>query len=124
MASIKFCKKCDNKYYHEISENKLMYYCRVCGYRDDQLTNEALCVLNTQFTSGKQNFDHIINKYTKYDPTLPRIMIHCPNDQCKSNKEKEDQTTEAIYVRYDNVNLKFLYICTECEHKWKTDDTK
>jgi DNA-directed RNA polymerase subunit M/transcription elongation factor TFIIS len=119
--SIQFCKRCDNKYYHKINNNSLVYYCRVCGYEDtDSISNEAMCVLNTQFQKGaNQDFDHVVNRYTKYDPTLPKIMIKCPNDDCKTNEsKKEDATTEAIYLRYDNVNLKYLYICTVCETKW------
>jgi DNA-directed RNA polymerase subunit M/transcription elongation factor TFIIS len=133
--SIRFCSQCDNKYYHIIdSEGKLAYYCRVCGFQDANISNEALCVLNTQFQNGNsQNLDNIVNRYTKYDPTLPKIVVKCPNDQCstnssyKKNKKDDDEkegVTDAIYVRYDNVNLKYLYICTVCEHKWKTDDTR
>lgn len=122
--SIQFCKRCDNKYYHRISNNSLVYFCRVCNYEDtESISNEAMCVLNTKFKKGAQDFDHIVNRYTKYDPTLPKIMIKCPNDECKTNSnQKEDAVTEAIYLRYDNVNLKYLYICTTCETKWTNNN--
>ena len=99
--------------------NKIIYYCRNCKYKDENLTEEGICVLNTQLKKGEQNFNHIINKYTKQDPTLPRIYnIKCPNKECKSNVE--DTKTEVIYMRYDDDNLKYLYICVDCDTVWKT----
>jgi len=122
---MKFCVKCDNMYYIGISaddNNILTYYCRNCGHKDETITDEGVCVLNSQIKKGEQKFNHIINKYTKLDPTLPRIYnIKCPNTECKTNKEAEEKC-EVIYMRYDDDNLKYLYICTECDTTWKTND--
>ena len=121
-STIRFCSQCDNKYYHSIEENQLKYYCRVCGNTETNVSKEALCVLDTQFQKDALNFDHLVNRYTKYDPTLPHIFLRCPSDSCKTNTGAEpSHVTDAIYIRYDNRNLKFLYICTECDYKWKTD---
>lgn len=128
VSSIRFCTKCDNKYYHRITENALVYHCRVCGFQDPNISNDAFCVLDTQIQSGVQNFDHIVNRYTKFDPVLPHLFVRCPNDVCKTNtdnaSDKSKQITDAIFIRYDDSKLKFLYICTECDTKWKTDDIK
>lgn len=119
---MKFCTKCDNMYYIGINvtdPNKIIYYCRNCKYKDEDLSEEGVCVLNTQLKKGEQKFNHIINKYTKLDPTLPRIYnIKCPNKECKSNID--DKNAEIIYMRYDDDNLKYLYICVECDTVWKT----
>ena len=123
---MKFCVKCDNMYYIGISiddPNKLTYYCRNCKHKDETLTEEGVCVLNTQLKQGEQKFNHIINKYTKLDPALPRIYnVKCPNAECKTNKSEEKIPAEVIYVRYDDDNLKYLYICSECDTTWKTND--
>jgi len=123
---MKFCEKCDNMYYIGVDAedpNKLTYYCRNCKHRDTSITEESLCVLNTQLRRGEQKFNHIINKYTKLDPTLPRIYnVLCPNPECKTNATVEKKPTEVIYVRYDDDNLKYLYICVECDTTWKTDE--
>ena len=120
---MKFCVKCENMYYIGISvddPNQLTYYCRNCRHKDETITEEGVCVLNAQFKKGEQKFNHIINQYTKLDPTLPRIRnLKCPNAECKFNKE--DKTAEVIYVRYDDDNLKYLYICVECDTTWKTN---
>jgi DNA-directed RNA polymerase subunit M/transcription elongation factor TFIIS len=105
--------------------NQLMYYCRNCGANDDQLVSESLCVLETNFKRGEQKFNHIINEYTKKDPTLPRIYnVKCPNGGCKTNEETHKLAAEVIYMRYDDENMKYLYICVECDTVWKTDDNK
>jgi len=123
---MKFCSQCDNMYYIGISEtdgNKMIYYCRNCGNKDENTTEEGICVLNTQFRKGGQNFNHMINPYTKLDPTLPRIYnVKCPNLQCKTNEEANKTPAEVIFMRYDDDNMKYLYICVECDTTWKTDD--
>jgi DNA-directed RNA polymerase subunit M/transcription elongation factor TFIIS len=127
---MKFCEKCENMYYIGVNaedQNKLTYYCRNCKYVDETITEDKLCVLNTQFKKGEQKFNHIINKYTKLDPTLPRIYnVKCPNVECKTNHKTNEGTgevqAEVIYVRYDDDNLKYLYICAECDTTWKTSD--
>ena len=111
-----FCIKCHNMYYIRVAaedSNTLVYYCRNCGYVDDQLTAENICVSKTQLKRTKQKFNHIINNYTKLDPTLPRInTIKCPNAACDSNKEGD---REVIYLRYDDVNMKYVYLCAKCD---------
>jgi len=118
-STIRFCSNCNNKYYHNIDNNELKYYCRVCGNVENNIAKEALCVLDTQFQKESNNFDHLVNKYTKLDPTLPHIYLQCPSETCKTNESKK--ITDAIYIRYDHQRMKFLYICTECDHKWKNE---
>ena len=122
---MRFCVKCDNMYYIGVSvddPNQLTYYCRNCKHKDETVTEEGLCVLNSQLKKGEQKFNHIINEYTKLDPTLPRIYnMKCPNSECKTNKE-DNKNAEIIYIRYDDNNLKYLYMCTECDTTWKTNE--
>lgn len=122
---MKFCNNCDNMFYISISSldsNKMIYYCRNCGNTDDNTMNDSLCVLNTNLQKGEQTFNHIVNKYTKYDPTLPRIYnVKCPNPNCQSNVDA-DGKPEVVYMRYDDANMKYIYICTICDTNWKTND--
>tara|TARA_Y100000590_G_C15385872_1_gene888197 strand:+ start:97 stop:486 length:390 start_codon:yes stop_codon:yes gene_type:complete len=124
-----FCPKCGNMYYLRLTkdadeqENALIYYCRKCGNEDDSLVSN----LNNLYVSKTNikkttNYKNIINKYTKLDPTLPRITnIDCPNQDCDSNRKddsKEDK--EILYIRYDDTNMKFIYLCSICDTIWDT----
>jgi len=103
--------------------NKLIYYCRNCGNKDTTLSVENVTVLKVQLKKSEQEFGHIINKYTKLDPTLPRVSnILCPNGECGTNTHEHDKTREIIYIRYDDVNMKYVYMCSTCDTVWKTED--
>lgn len=119
-----FCNVCSNMYYIRINAdepNKLVYYCRKCGNEDSLLASQNVCVSKTQIKKSEQSFNHIINKYTKLDPTLPRINnILCPNHDCPTNKDGKDR--EIIYIRYDDVNMKYVYLCSDCDHVWKVNE--
>ena len=133
-----FCSVCANMYYISITpENELQYYCRHCGHVDDTIASENICVskLNVKHTTTPQTFSQVVNKYTKLDPTLPRInTIRCPNDECPSNRkssgpagggagggDKKEKKSEVIYLRYDDTNLKYVYLCAKCDKVWNTE---
>jgi DNA-directed RNA polymerase subunit M/transcription elongation factor TFIIS len=160
-----------------------------------------------QLLTSEKKYTHIVNEYTKYDPTLPRInTIKCPNQECSSNgfaggvgktaskaaskaaekaaskleekatkaaskaaekatkaaekaaskaadkkktgleqvleqqeeieeaqaeqQEKAQTLVEAsgennrevIYIRYDDINMKYVYLCVHCDTTWRTDN--
>jgi hypothetical protein len=107
------------------NSNELTYYCRNCNNVDATVEEEGGCVLNVQMKQTEQKFKHIVNEYTKFDPTLPRIHnVKCPNTECVTNVDDKSKPTEIIYVRYDDSNLKYLYICVDCDTTWKTSDHK
>lgn len=122
---MKFCIQCDNMYYLGINEentNELIYYCRNCKHVDNTLSSEGACILDTYNQNSELQINHIINKYTKSDPTLPRMNnMKCPNAECKSNKDSNDKFPEVIYMRFDDANMKYVYICNECDFVWKTN---
>lgn len=124
-----FCSKCDNMYYIKISDegnsDKLIYYCRNCGNENTELALENIHVSTIQISRSEQKYGNNINKYTKFDPTLPRINnIRCPNSTCESNTLGHETNREVIYLRYDDVNVKYVYICAVCDTVWKTDEKK
>ena len=131
-----FCNKCDNMLYIRLLEedaDSLVYYCRNCGDSDQSITKENICVLNTDTIISEKAYLHDINEYTKLDPTLPRTNnIKCPNQLCPSNItidepgpstiEENTNKNEVIYLRYDDINMKYIYICTQCDKIWKTTE--
>ena len=120
-----FCSNCANMYYIRINSddpNKLVYYCRKCGNEDKLIDIENVCVSKTQIKKTEQTFSHIINKYTKFDPTLPRInTVLCPDLNCPTNVDGKSR--EIIYIRYDDSNMKFVYLCSDCDTVWQTNTT-
>lgn len=85
------------------------------------MTTDNICVSKTQIKKSQQSFNHIINKYTKLDPTLPRIdNILCPNHTCVTNTGEKER--EIIYIRYDDVNMKYVYLCSDCDTVWKVNE--
>ena len=120
---MRFCNNCDNMYYIQIKSeesDELMYYCRKCGDNLSMSVEETLAVTSSNLNQEKSNFDDIINKYTKFDPTLPKVnYISCPNVECISNKEKDKK--DIVYIRYDENKMKYIYMCTLCDMAWKSD---
>lgn len=118
---MKFCSICDNMYYLKLEENtpnELVYYCRNCGQTDSELDNNV-CIISTS-DKANNSFDNVVNEFTKLDPTLPRITnISCPNNTCVSHTNP--LINEIIYIRYDNINMKFLYLCSNCDFVWKAN---
>ena len=195
-----FCTNCDNAYYIRIGSvaedsaaamgaadasadaTTLYHYCRNCG--KEEKINEAICVSKLQLKHKTQSYSNVINRYTKLDPTLPRINhIKCPNASCLSNppmnlmsagaaflrpsvgvggsagkkgvvaaakkhkhahdelvesgsdsdagadtdapmismqQSKQQVMREIIYIRYDEVNMKYVYLCAVCDTLWNT----
>lgn len=117
-----FCDKCDNMYYMKISEEpesegKLIYYCRNCGYEETNVNLKNLCI--SKYGSDEIKKSNKINEYTKYDPTLPHShTIKCPNYKCISNDEKGSASPDVIYIRIDDINMKYMYLCVYCNTKW------
>ena len=120
-----FCNVCDNMYYiktDEEQQHKLIYYCRKCGNEDSNITSDTVCVSKTHLKRTKQKHNGMINQYTHLDPTLPRInTIRCPNADCDTNT-KPDVSREVIFMRYDDINMKYIYLCAKCTTVWKTSD--
>lgn len=126
---MKFCNNCDNMLYIRLlteESNQLIYYCRNCGNTDDEFSKDNICVSNTDISSKDTAYLQDINEYTKLDPTLPRTgNIKCPNQSCKSNQVSDDLSkskNEVIYLRYDDINLNYVYICTQCDTIWKSNE--
>ena len=199
---MQFCSECNNMYYMRLSaddggiySDKLEFYCRRCGHEDSTLTNEnIICVSEYQTQSSDMKLKNMINKYTKYDPTLPRANnILCPNPQCTNHTSSvevppasaiiqspmpvsaiiqspmpvsampvsatrtiktpkktlsttsiggatsatatsnigqiqeesimlKSRDSDIIYIRYDDENMKYAWICSKCDSSWTNDN--
>jgi|TARA_B100001142_G_C13833299_1_gene461329 DNA-directed RNA polymerase subunit M/transcription elongation factor TFIIS len=102
--------------------NNLVYYCRQCNYEDKDLVvdKSLICVSKSYINKKQENYKDIVNEYTKLDPTLPEVKnIKCPNAECVSNKDGED--TKIVTIRYDDLDMKYMYLCCLCDNVWKNE---
>ena len=116
MSSTHFCPNCEMMFYTRLNEEHKTpeHYCRNCG-ETKPIDQNNIVISSITLIKEKNNFDvsNYVNEYTKYDKTLPRkqgICINC-ND-----------TQDLIIKRYDDSKLKYLYICSKCNHVWDTSD--
>jgi DNA-directed RNA polymerase subunit M/transcription elongation factor TFIIS len=107
---MEFCEVCENMLYLTHVEEKLMLQCKKCGHEKDATSN---VVCSMSFLKEEQ--PNVIHKYTKYDPTLPRLSLKCPNEDCTFHKKENDM----IQVRYNLNDLKYAYLCPTCDTVWK-----
>lgn len=117
---MKFCSNCENMYYLSIDQDdsdKLMYYCRNCGSQDDSVSTSSSSVISSvQLTQSETSMSRIVNKYTKLDPTLPRInRIPCPNAECDTNTKETPlarSSTFATTIRTSSTCICVLHATT------------
>ena len=60
-----------------------------------------------------------INEESSFFPSIYKFHRHSSvsHDQNSINKKRE-----IIYIRYDDVNMKYVYMCSECSVIWKTNN--
>jgi DNA-directed RNA polymerase subunit M/transcription elongation factor TFIIS len=121
---MKFCKTCENMYYIKIDDNNpnsLNFYCRNCGEVDTSYNSNNITINKTQFKNNNKDISLVINEYTVLDPTLPRTnKIDCVNKDCLTNTNNKNKK-EIIYIRYDDINIKYVYLCSTCQTVWKSN---
>jgi hypothetical protein len=125
---MQFCPVCDSMLYVRTSpEGHLLHHCRQCGHEEVRAMNvpgaQAVAISTTEFRDPGLVYATLVrNPHLGSDPTLPRLHgAQCPNAGCPSRASRGAKAPEIIYVRYDHTALKFLYLCTTCQHFWRTD---
>jgi DNA-directed RNA polymerase subunit M/transcription elongation factor TFIIS len=116
---MKFCGKCSNMFYTQVAEDGagIVYYCRQCGNSDTDVDADDMCLATAGGGNGKDF--HRINRFTKFDPTLPRTnKMKCPHPDCGQDK---DTPSNIIYIKHNDVEMKFVYMCCVCDTHWTTD---
>jgi len=118
---MKFCNVCHNVKFISTNDDKnLVYFCSVCGDKEVADTQKgSVCVIEDNKVDDEILYSQYINKYIKFDPSLPRVNnIVCRNPECKRPPNVEPET---IYLKYDHINMQYLYYCCHCDFFWKQD---
>lgn len=117
---MEFCDICDNMLNLKVEEDdSLIFNCKSCNTNKPCEESQNTCVYKSNYGGNEKVFYELfINKYTFDDPTLPKVNnIQCPNLDCECNK-KSDVPHEVIYVRYNDADMKYIYLCCNCKLAW------
>lgn len=115
-----FCKNCGNLLEIIIEKDDttnssfLTYNCKYCNLTYSKEESKQLikdnCIYNLDFNIDNIKINTMINDYTHEDITLPRVNnIKCPNANCPVDNP------EVVYMKYDNNEMKYIYICCDCK---------
>ena len=134
MATVEFCPSCDYYLYQKaagaeplkpfgplVTASTLMYrICHNCGYQVVDKGGGLIMETDLQEKTS-EGYKILLNEFTKMDPTLPHLdNIKCLNKKCGSNTGT--LKADIIYMKYDPVNLKYLYLCnvSGCGAQWRS----
>lgn len=87
---MRFCPNCSNMLYLNVNGTNLIYRCKNCAYEITEDESHK-CVYENNYNNTYVAHEVVSNRYTKYDPTLPRLTnMKCINDNCISNSNHEN----------------------------------
>ena len=117
---ISFCKNCDNiLYLYKEDEGESLYHCcKSCGSKHELEEDIRLVYVNDNGLLDKSESIYN-NMYITHDITLPSIKNN-PNIKCR-NVDCDADETDIKYIKYDDLNMKFIYICNHYGCKWKNN---
>lgn len=114
---IQFCNNCENMTYLCIEDetNELVSKCKCCG-NVSPIKQTSKSVYN--MSNSKIDKLDIIksNQYITHDITLPTIknsILQCNKEGCGGD--------EITYIKYDDKDMKYAYICKKCGSIWKNN---
>jgi len=118
---VSFCKSCDNMLYlyADPDTSELHYGCKSCGNSEKKEGGGTKFIYNN--SQGPIDKSKMINSnpYITHDITLPRIQknknIKCNNELC------DTEETDIVYIKYDDINMRYIYICNHCGAKWNNN---
>lgn len=118
-TTMKFCPICRYYLYLNMTDSgKLSRQCRNCGHTEGEEGGGLVSFTNLE-EKVNEGYKILVNEFTRLDPTLPHVdNIMCKNDDCPSIKG--GKKPDVIYIKYDAVNMKFLYICNVCGEQWRS----
>jgi len=118
MKESDFCPTCRYYLYLDQDDKTLRRVCRNCGFQEEKSDGGLILEIDLKEKTS-EGYKILMNEFTKKDPTLPHVdTIKCPNAGCESNTTAKAR--DVIYLKYDAVNMKFLYICNVCDAQWRS----
>lgn len=121
--TMEFCNFCENMLYIKDKEDDkfdVKYYCKNCNFEKPlSADNSSTLIITNRCSENVVNMTNVINKNIIHDPTIPHIdNIQCPNKECTKPNEKHN---DVMYIKTDNINLRFVYYCVYCKKFWENN---
>lgn len=97
-----FCPECEFMVYTKLNDERtaLTNYCKNCSWEGEYLQKDdgkSICVYKKNYSNDFLAQQAFTNKYTVFDPTLPRINnIACINEKCLTNSKFQPKKTLHI----------------------------
>ncbi|KAK0229973.1 hypothetical protein ARMGADRAFT_536382 [Armillaria gallica] len=110
MASLQFCKECNNLLYPKADQQRrvMVYACRICAYDDE---GENQCVYrNDYLTVTKEQVG--ITTDLGSDPTLAHSNLPCP--QCGH----EDAVFYQDQSKRKETRMILFFVCVKCNYSF------
>jgi DNA-directed RNA polymerase subunit M/transcription elongation factor TFIIS len=115
MDYFKTCPTCRYYLHAVVEDNKLVRVCRTCGVTEED--KGGLIMESYIKKKSSESWQILKNEFTRLDPALPYLKdLKCPNNDCSSNKGSAQK--KIYFMKHDNENLKFVYICENCDETW------
>ena len=121
-----FCENDNNMLYIKVNNNDLKYYCKLCltEYDLKNLKGSTKCIYKQNYNINKYSYKTFLNDNIFEDKTLPVINnLECINSDCITHKDKKI-IKEVLYIKYNTIDMKFIYFCNHCKTKWFSNDEK
>lgn len=116
---MKVCSTCQNMYIMKLQpDGALVWKCLTCGVEEPQVGGCLLVETLVQERSS-EGYRILLNEFTRQDSTLPHVKsVKCPKANCASNGSGTER--DVIYIKYDAINMKYMYICNICGESWRS----
>ena len=99
-------------------DGTLVWKCLTCGVEEPQVGGCLLVETLVQERSS-EGYRILLNEFTRQDSTLPHVKsVKCPKGDCASNGGGAER--DVIYIKYDAINMKYMYICNVCGESWRS----
>lgn len=110
-----FCNVCDNIIFRNYTKEGIFHKCRQCGFEEKVKYPSDQPYLLHETNYKTKSKDIVFHEQMIHDPTLPMAPgMSCINTACNG--------TNIVYMKYDQANLRYLYVCRDCHTKWKNKE--
>ena len=108
-----FCKNCNNLYFvsTDLENNSIFLNCGNCNIKKKYDESEDGVLQFTSNNSTNINIECKV-KQLELDSTLPRKILYCNSQKCKSKQTH-------VCLKYDTKELKYIFKCLNCNLLWK-----